>query len=68
MNARFLGSPRVATPEGMAAMKGRVYRVSNARARSDLGWEPTVPLRDSMKDMMEAIRALRRSEGKARMA
>jgi dihydroflavonol-4-reductase len=68
MNAKLLGSQRFITPETVAAIKGRVYNVSSARARAELGWEPTFPFRKSLEDTMLAIRALRRKEGKRRMA
>lgn len=67
LNAKLIGSPRVATAEGVAATKGLVYRTSNARARRELGWTPAFSLRESAKDMMLTIRALRRREGKTRM-
>jgi dihydroflavonol-4-reductase len=68
MNAKLLGSQRFVTRDGVAAIRGRVYNVSSARAKGELNWEPAFPLRESLRDTMVAIRALRRSEGKHRMA
>lgn len=68
LNARLLGSPRTATPEAIASMDGRRYSTSNERARRELGWTPKYTLRQSLADTMQAIRALRRAEGKRRMA
>jgi nucleoside-diphosphate-sugar epimerase len=47
---------------------GRAYNLSNARARKELGWAPKLTLRQSLEETMQAIRALRRAEGKRRMA
>ncbi len=68
VNAKLLRSPRIATAEAVASVNGRLYNVSNLRARSSLGWAPKFSLRDSLADTMQAIRALRRAEGKRRMA
>lgn len=62
------GSPRVMTAELAATLKGRRWAPSNARAKAELGWRPAVPLARSLADTMLAIRALRRAEGKSRMA
>ncbi|MDH5579996.1 MAG: NAD-dependent epimerase/dehydratase family protein [Betaproteobacteria bacterium] len=68
LNARLIGSPRTATPEAIAAMVGRRYSVSSERARRELGWVPKFTLRESLADTLQALRALRRAEGKRRMA
>jgi dihydroflavonol-4-reductase len=68
MNARLLGSPRVMTPELVASIKGKSFRVSTERASAELGWRPEIPLEHSLADTMHAIRALRRLEGHTRMA
>jgi len=67
-NAMLIGSPRFATPEAVACVDGRVYSVSSERARRELGWAPKFTLRESLAETMQAIRALRRAEGKRRMA
>ncbi len=68
MNAKLLGSPRFATPEAVAMIDGRLFSASNQRARSGLGWAPKFAFRESLAATMQAIRALRRAEGKRRMA
>jgi len=68
MNAWLLGAPRFATTEGVAMLGGLEYRVSSERAKSELGWAPKYTLRASLAETMRAIRALRRAEGKTRMA
>jgi len=69
VNSKLIGSPRFTTAESVATvLGGRVYNLSNARARSELGWAPRFTLRESLADTMQALRALRRAEGKRRMA
>lgn len=64
LNSRMLGSPRTLTPEFVDSIHGKLFLASNARARAELGWSPQVAITDSLRDTIEAIRALRRSEGK----
>ena len=49
------GEPRQHGP----ALSGEVFRiyVTNDRARDELGWEPTVALRDGLRPTVESIRA-----------
>jgi len=68
VNAKLIGSPRFATPESVASVDGRVYSVSSERAHRELGWAPRFTLRRSLADTLQAIRQLRRAEGKRRMA
>jgi len=68
LSAKRLGSARVVTPDIERAIRGRVWRVSSERAKQELGWTIGFPMRESMRDTMAAIRALRRSEGKKVMA
>lgn len=56
---RLRGTPRVMTPEIIAATRGKVWAVSSARAREELGWEPEVPLETSLAETMARIRELR---------
>jgi dihydroflavonol-4-reductase len=67
ISARLLGSPRLMTPELVASVKGKIFNVSNARAKAELGWTQQVSLETSLADTMAAIRALRRREGRTRM-
>ena len=64
LNSRTLGSPRTLTPELADAIQGRIFNASNARARTELGWSPRVPLKDSLADTIEAIRVMRRAESR----
>lgn len=68
MNAKKMGIARTATPEIAASMKKGQWNVRSDRARSELGWAPAVSERQSLADSMQALRAMRRSEGKTRMA
>jgi dihydroflavonol-4-reductase len=65
LNAKLLGSPRLVTPEFIASSRGKLWRLSNARARAELGWAPRVPLETSLLDTLTTIRRLRASEGKS---
>ena len=56
-------TPRMVSPELIATMRGKVTKASNARAKSELGWQQTIGLDRSLADTMAAIRALRRREG-----
>lgn len=54
------GTPRIATPEAIAAtVRGQVYNYSAARARSELGWVPQVPFEQSLRDTLAHLRATR---------
>jgi dihydroflavonol-4-reductase len=68
LSARLLGSRRIMTPELVASVRGKVFNMSNARAKAELGWTPKVPLEQSLADTMAAIRALRGREGRRKMA
>jgi dihydroflavonol-4-reductase len=64
LNSRTLGSPRALTPEFVESIHGRLFSASNARAKAELGWSPQIPIRQSLGDTIEAIRAMRRAEAK----
>ena len=51
------GTPRTMTEEMAATMRGRGYNITSARIRRELGWQPAYPLRRSLADTMDAIRA-----------
>jgi hypothetical protein len=60
----FEGTARMTTPEMAATMGGRTYKISSARIRRELGWSPSISLRQSLADTMAAIRA--REAGRAK--
>jgi dihydroflavonol-4-reductase len=64
LNSRLYDSPLTLTPEFVDAMLGRQFNASNARARAELGWQPEVPISQTLSDTMETIRELRRSAGR----
>ncbi|MBK9168237.1 MAG: NAD-dependent epimerase/dehydratase family protein [Bryobacterales bacterium] len=68
LDEKTRGAPRSATPELLRSLRGKRYSASNARANAELGWEPRVPLEQSLAETMEAIRALRRREGRKTLA
>jgi nucleoside-diphosphate-sugar epimerase len=59
LNARALGTPRMASPDLLATLRGRRWNASNRRARDVLGWAPKVSLEDSLRDTMAVFRARR---------
>lgn len=64
LNSKLNDSPVTLTPELVEAMLGRQFHASNARAKTELGWSPEIPLRQTLADTMERIRELRRSAGR----
>ncbi len=59
--AKVLGTPRTASPEALATLRGKRFNASNRRAREVLGWAPKFSLEDSLRDTMAALRTRRRS-------
>lgn len=57
LNHRLLGSPLVITPEAVATLRGKIWNASNARARREFGWQPTISLEQSLRDTVATIRA-----------
>jgi dihydroflavonol-4-reductase len=60
INHKTLGTPRSVGRELVAAVKGKVWTMSNARAKAVLGWSQQVPLEQSLADTMATLRELRR--------
>lgn len=58
-NHMVLGSPLIASYEGLATMKGKAWKVSSRRIQEVLGWRQTVTQEESLRDTMTTIRALR---------
>lgn len=59
INHKTLGTPRMLGREFAAAVKGKVWTMSNARAKRDLGWQQQVSLEQSLADTMATLRRLR---------
>lgn len=64
LNSKLYDAPLTLTPEFVEASLGRQFNASNARAQTELGWEPEIPISQTLSDTMDAIRALRRSAGR----
>jgi dihydroflavonol-4-reductase len=61
----FDGTPRILTPEMAATMGGRTFNITSARIRRELGWSPSISLRQSLADTMAAIRTRDAERAKA---
>jgi dihydroflavonol-4-reductase len=59
INHKTLGAPRTAGREFIAAIKGKAWTMSNARANRELGWRQQIPLEQSLADTMATLRRLR---------
>lgn len=57
--SKLFGSARMVTREIVATMRGKVTKVSTARAKAELGWEQSIPIDRSLAETMAAIWALR---------
>jgi len=64
LSAKLAGTPRALTAEFISTVQGKVWALSNARARAELGWAPRVPLETSLADTLHTLRGLRAAEGK----
>jgi dihydroflavonol-4-reductase len=64
LNSKLSDAPLTLTPEFVDAILGRQFNASNARARAELGWQPEIPISQTLSDTMETIRMLRRSAGR----
>lgn len=51
------GTARTLTQELNASLRGRFWKLSNARATRELGWRPTIPLARSVKDTFDVLDA-----------
>jgi dihydroflavonol-4-reductase len=59
LNARMLGTPRVMRSELLQSIAGKEWTMSNARAKTELGWRPEIPPEQSLADTMRTLRELR---------
>lgn len=67
LGAKVLGTPRLVNKELVRTMRGKITKVSTARAKAELGWHQCISIDESLADTMAAIRTLRRQEGKRRV-
>jgi nucleoside-diphosphate-sugar epimerase len=56
LNGKTLGTPRIASPDLLATLRGRRWNASNRRANEMLGWRPRISLEQSLRDTMAEIR------------
>jgi dihydroflavonol-4-reductase len=56
LSCRINGAPRSLTPELAGMLKGRVWNVSNEKARRELGWSPEISIKQSLGDTIEVLR------------
>jgi dihydroflavonol-4-reductase len=59
LNHKTLGAPRTVGSEFIAAVKGKEWTMSNARAKRELGWSQRIPLEQSVADTIATLRQLR---------
>lgn len=64
LSSKMLDAPRMATPEFIASIRGRMFSVSNRRARDELGWQPQYTLKQSLAETIATLRAMRSAEGR----
>lgn len=57
LNHLTLRTPRTASPELIGMMKGKVFNISNRRAKEALGWQQTISLEQTLRDTMAALRS-----------
>ena len=58
--SKIFGRPRLVSRAVVATMKGKVTKVSTARAKAELGWHQQVPITQSLAQTMAAIGELHR--------
>ncbi|MBX9458667.1 MAG: NAD-dependent epimerase/dehydratase family protein [Rhizobium sp.] len=64
LNSKLHHSPLTLTPEFVKAALGRQFKASGERARVLLGWQPDIPVGQTLSDTIDTIRALRHSAGR----
>jgi nucleoside-diphosphate-sugar epimerase len=57
--AKIFGGTRLVTREIVATMRGKITKVSTARAKAELGWQQGISIDRSLAETMAAIRMLR---------
>jgi dihydroflavonol-4-reductase len=61
VRAKIFGGARLVTREVVATMRGKITKVSTARAKAELGWQQGISIGQSLAETMAAIRTLRHS-------
>lgn len=64
VGSKLLGTPRMVSRDLVKTMRGKVSKVSTARAKSELGWSQDVSIDVSLRETMNAIRALRQTSSR----
>jgi dihydroflavonol-4-reductase len=59
VRSKLFGGARMLSRDLIATMRGKVTKVSTARAKAELGWQQQIPIARSLAETMAAIRALR---------
>jgi dihydroflavonol-4-reductase len=59
LNHKMLGAPRTFQADMVQAARGRVWTISNDRAKRELGWRPRITFEQSLADTMSTLRQLR---------
>ncbi len=59
VGSKLFGTSRLVSRDLVKTMRGKVSKVSTARAKSELGWSQKIPIDVSLRETMDAIRALR---------
>lgn len=63
--SKLFGGARMVSREIVATMRGKVTKVSTARAKAELGWRQGIPIDRSLAETMAAIRALHQPRRRA---
>jgi dihydroflavonol-4-reductase len=59
LNHAMLGTPKSLSSELAASLQGKIWNVSNRRAKERLGWRQSITMEQSLRDTLETIRANR---------
>lgn len=59
LNHKLLGAPRTFQADMVATTRGKVWTITNERAKRILGWRQRIPLEQSLRETLATIRALR---------
>lgn len=59
LNAMRLGTPQTLSTELAGSLEGKIWNISNRRAREVLGWRPAYTMEQSLRDTLATLRANR---------